>query len=160
MRDITERATVNRATFYAHFDDKYALFDHIVRESFKQELETFLPASAELSRDNLKRVVLAVCEYLSKLAKTCSASDEQVRPLVETQIQSQLYHLLLAWIASRLGDGTDLQVQPEIAASFLSWAIFGVGLQWSHSPTPAPADVVADEVLRLVTKGCALGLLP
>src|SRR5207245_2778046 len=27
IQDITERATVNRATFYAHFPDKYALLD-------------------------------------------------------------------------------------------------------------------------------------
>jgi AcrR family transcriptional regulator len=38
VQDITDRATVNRATFYAHFEDKYALFDHIVRETFQQTL--------------------------------------------------------------------------------------------------------------------------
>ncbi len=32
IQDITERATVNRATFYAHFQDKYALLDSIIRE--------------------------------------------------------------------------------------------------------------------------------
>ena len=27
IQEITDRATVNRATFYAHFPDKYALLD-------------------------------------------------------------------------------------------------------------------------------------
>src|SRR5438067_10824664 len=43
VQDIAERATVNRATFYAHFVDKYALMDSIVREQFRQALAGQLP---------------------------------------------------------------------------------------------------------------------
>ncbi len=32
VQDIAERATVNRVTFYAHFEDKYALMDSLMRE--------------------------------------------------------------------------------------------------------------------------------
>ena len=39
VQDIAERAGVNRATFYAHFEDKYALLDHSIRQGFRQELE-------------------------------------------------------------------------------------------------------------------------
>src|SRR5215475_8743962 len=38
VQDITERATVNRGTFYAHFTDKYALLDAIIREQFQTML--------------------------------------------------------------------------------------------------------------------------
>ena len=34
VQDITQRAGVNRATFYAHFDDKYDLLDHSIRQGF------------------------------------------------------------------------------------------------------------------------------
>lgn len=30
IKDIAERATVNRATFYAHFEDKNALLEYMV----------------------------------------------------------------------------------------------------------------------------------
>jgi AcrR family transcriptional regulator len=158
VRDIAERATVNRATFYAHFEDKYALFDHIVRESFKQALESKLPPAAELSRDNLKQLVVVVCEHLAQLGKSCASSDEQVRPLVETQIQDQLYQLVLGWTEKRHVGGGDLPAKPQIAASFLSWAIFGAGLEWSHDPSLGSAQEMADQVLLLMTKGCLLGI--
>ena len=39
VQDITEKAGVNRATFYAHFPDKYALLDYTVRQGFRQPVE-------------------------------------------------------------------------------------------------------------------------
>src|SRR3984893_18802285 len=43
IQDIAERATLNRATFYLHFDDKYQLLDRIVQEQFHQLVTKDLP---------------------------------------------------------------------------------------------------------------------
>src|SRR4030065_709381 len=43
VHDIAEGATVNRVTFYAHFEDKYALLEYTMREMFKQRLRSQLP---------------------------------------------------------------------------------------------------------------------
>ncbi len=34
VKDISERANVNRATFYAHFKDKYDLLDSFISDEF------------------------------------------------------------------------------------------------------------------------------
>src|SRR3984893_1278216 len=34
VQDITEAATVNRATFYAHYEDKFALLGELIRVTF------------------------------------------------------------------------------------------------------------------------------
>jgi len=39
VQDITERAEVNRTTFYAHFPDKYSLLEESIRQAFRSELE-------------------------------------------------------------------------------------------------------------------------
>ena len=46
IQDITERANINRVTFYAHFEDKYALVEAIVREKFQNHLVKTLPPVA------------------------------------------------------------------------------------------------------------------
>lgn len=43
MQDIAERATVNRVTFYARFQDKYALLEYTVREMVRQSLHSQVP---------------------------------------------------------------------------------------------------------------------
>ena len=39
VQDVTDKALINRATFYAHFQDKYALLDYSISQMFKQEID-------------------------------------------------------------------------------------------------------------------------
>src|SRR5690349_14450515 len=65
VQDITEKAGVNRATFYAHFPDKYALLDHSIRQGFRHEIEKRLLNACHYSEENLKALIVTVCEFVS-----------------------------------------------------------------------------------------------
>ena len=69
VQDIADRATLNRATFYAHFADKYALMEYSVRETFKQALASGLPMEANLSSANLYNLIVIVCEFLREVLR-------------------------------------------------------------------------------------------
>src|SRR5215510_15801948 len=58
VQDIAQQAGINRATFYAHFSDKYALLDHLVREMFLQMLYARIEENAAYSTDNLKQLII------------------------------------------------------------------------------------------------------
>ena len=61
VQDIADRATVNRATFYAHFVDKYELFASVTREWFRKALRQRLGDGAALSRARRPR---SACSWL------------------------------------------------------------------------------------------------
>jgi AcrR family transcriptional regulator len=67
VQEIAKRATVNRATFYAHFAEQYELFDHIISETFREELGRRLSSPPDLNEDNLRALLLAACDYLEWL---------------------------------------------------------------------------------------------
>src|SRR3954467_2243048 len=50
VREIAERADINRGTFYLHFTDKYALTSAVVRDVFHQELVRDWPTAPAWSR--------------------------------------------------------------------------------------------------------------
>src|ERR1700746_4022907 len=45
VNDIAERSAVNRATFYDHFPDKFALLEDIIADSFQAMLEARMAGS-------------------------------------------------------------------------------------------------------------------
>ncbi len=153
VQEIAERATINRATFYAHFRDQYELFDYAISEAFREELRRRLPASPELSEENLRVLILAVCDYLEGLNTACSWSDRRFRPLIEARVQGELYELLLGWIEVSPQKTNGRPANPEVLATVVSWAIFGAGLQWSRNGAPRSAQETADQVLSVIVGG-------
>jgi AcrR family transcriptional regulator len=153
VQEIAERATINRATFYAHFRDQYELFDYVISEAFRDELRRKLPPSPGLDEENLRALVLAACDYLAGLNTACSWKDRQFRPLIEARVQSELYELVLGWIRALPQKTDGGPPSPEVLASAVSWAIFGAGLQWSRDDAGPSADEVADQVLEVIVYG-------
>ena len=153
VREIAERATINRATFYAHFRDQYELFDYVISEAFREELRRRLPVSPGLSEENLKVLILTVCGYLEGLNTACSWSDRRFRPLIEARVQGELYELLLGWIEASPQKTDGGSTTPEVVATVVSWAIFGAGLRWSRKGESRSAEETADQILSVIVGG-------
>lgn len=155
IQDITERATVNRATFYAHFPDKYALLDSIIRESFQMMVASKLPSSPRWGTQNLRALIRAVFDFFGEFHSDCRPSDTQFDPLIERALQQELAEILLSWLKQAKVPGKRYRVRLETVASVLSWAIFGTATQWSRGEQKLPAEEMTNQVLLVLTEGVA-----
>jgi AcrR family transcriptional regulator len=147
VQDITEKAGVNRATFYAHFVDKYDLLDKSIRKGFMEEIDKRMLNACHLTQDNLRNLIIAVCEFTHTVNAHCKPAQAQFESLVETQVEGVLHELLLKWL-----EKTTLPVPAETAATAASWAIYGLALQWSHAKQPGPVEDFAVQVMPLVSQ--------
>ncbi|HRV94938.1 MAG TPA: TetR/AcrR family transcriptional regulator [Anaerolineae bacterium] len=154
VQDIASRATVNRATFYAHFEDKYALMESFIRTGFQQRVAEELSRSAAFTVDNLRLLIGIVLEYLVQVeSNQCRGAKQHAEPLFETIIQDELYQILLSWLKQPPPADVRCWAARETAAVAMSWAIFGAGLQWSQSRRNTPAEEMADQMVGLLTHG-------
>ena len=149
VQDITKRAGINRATFYAHFTDKYDLLNFAVREAFKEELERRVLNACHYSTENLRQLMLTVCEFLENHNRHCFNADQQFNALIEEQIRTQIFDLVLHW----LGGGTwplRSVASPEQVATVVSWAIYGLAYQRNRMRPLPPAEAFVDQGLHLI----------
>jgi AcrR family transcriptional regulator len=153
VQDIAERADVNRATFYAHFVDKYALLDHLVGEMIRQELARRVSVEVPVTAGNFEALIVTVLETVAAFNGRCKTTDRDINPLVEARVQLDLESFLLEWLGRAQSVEAELPVSRETAASVLSWAIFGAGIAWSRENREIAVDEKAREVMALLSGG-------
>lgn len=147
VQDIAQKAGVNRATFYDHFTDKYELLDYSVRQSFRQEIEKRMLNVCTYSNENLRALIIAVCEYIVTASSHCNPPSQQFEQVMETQVKLQVQELIQKWL-----EKFDTDIDPRIASTAASWAIYGLAMQWSHDKNKKrlSAETFAEEVLPLI----------
>lgn len=145
VQDITQKAEINRATFYAHFSDKYALLEASTRQIFRQELEKRTLSVCHYSQQNLRALISTVCEFISWANGHCKEVDNQFETLIEKQVRMQVQDLLSLWIKE-----LHTTVEAELAVIASTWAIYGLAMQWKTSQNPLNSETYADRILPLI----------
>jgi len=144
VQDITERATINRATFYDHFNDKYALMEFAFRVGFHQTLMRNRLDDAPCTDQNLALLISATCEFLLEFRGRCSPSNSDLDSRCEIQITNQLQEILLVWLAE--------QPAREMRASVTSWAIYGAAVHWKKVYRQMTLSEYVQQVIPMINE--------
>lgn len=136
--DIAERATVNRATFYAHFTDKFALLDAMIRENFAAHLSEGSPLAAPETGALLTKVGERTFAFVA-LHRRC-----RIDPDFEPQMQRSLEAELTDLLSPRFGHCT---------AMLIASALVGAAMNWRHQSPNAPPRPVVENIVRILVDG-------
>jgi AcrR family transcriptional regulator len=167
VQDIAEAATLNRATFYAHYSDKFALLEETIRVSFLELLGQRTVRFDGTCSSAFQAIILAVCDYLHEVQQSLSSKQHQFEPFVEATVIDQVRLVLLEGLRQRAAarkvapgilspeilspGGIPPDVIPaEIIAATASWAIYGAAQQWVHMPDRVPAEQFVAVAVHLV----------
>lgn len=162
VQDITDRACVNRGTFYTHFEDKPALLEYWLREQLQQRTAAIIASSDLWNLSTFRLFILKVVEWFTQLHKLTRSADRSLIPLVVTTLQEALFELLLQGFKPFADAGKDQQVALETVALVTSWAIFGAGFlcfhQWDERTEPLSSEELVKQVTSILVGGLAQAL--
>jgi AcrR family transcriptional regulator len=149
VRDITEAATVNRATFYDHYSDKYALLEGLVTGGFYQLLQERNVTYAGSCRLAARALILATSDYLTQSHGdgTYCVRHSVFEPLIEAAITAAIRKVLMAGLPK---SGPASGTPPEMVAATASWAIYGAVKEWINTPGHPSAENIVPLITQLI----------
>ncbi|MGE7768195.1 TetR/AcrR family transcriptional regulator [Peribacillus sp. NPDC096540] len=90
IKNITEHANINRATFYAHFEDKYQLFDEMIKDSATEMIKKYTKEVNTWDEKQIECLFHAVYEYLKQVKTECPYSYQNLFPLLRVKMLNAL----------------------------------------------------------------------
>jgi AcrR family transcriptional regulator len=147
VQDITDLATVNRATFYAHYPDKFALLECKVASDFHALLAERKVVFDGTCTGALLNIVLGVCDFLAMTQGSPCQRQRQMVPHLETAIAVVVQRMILEGLKSH-EDGNCISA--DLRAATVSWAILGAAKEWVRTPDRPTSDEIAGTVVEMV----------
>ena len=166
VQDITDRAALNRATFYLHYRDKQDLLVQSLHDAI-DELMSDIGASTDergqLVFDSTLRPIRATFQHVAERAQfyRVMMSAEGV-PAFIAGVRDYMSEITLKWLTALQPDAQQSAVPLEIVAHSLSWSLLGIVLWWLEHDMPYSPDYMAEQFRQLITYDLrqVLGLEP
>ncbi len=137
VQDIAERSTLNRATFYDHFPDKFALLEAMISERFGKAIEARMEGGEPACEKSLRQLILAACDFLTELSSGCTKNRRQFEPIAESCVRTILRESILRGLEAHGARN------PELKATMVSWAITGAAIQGIREKKMSPEELAA-----------------
>jgi AcrR family transcriptional regulator len=147
IQDVAEEAGVNRATFYAHYPDKYALLECMTASRFQELLDERGVTFDGTCNTALRLILLGICHYLETTLETLCDKERAMDPHVESAITGVVRQMILRGLKKHPWIGA---ISEEIVAATVSWALYGAAKEWLRTPNRVPADAIANDVTHIV----------
>jgi AcrR family transcriptional regulator len=149
VQDIADAATVNRATFYDHYTDKFALLEAMVAGEFHRLLQERKVQFDGGSASAAAPIILATCDFPAGCSTHAGPNHDHnaFEPLADAAVVNAIRRVLMAGMAPRRRHS---HIPLPMIASAASWAIFGAVKEWLHLRRRPSAETIVPTVLELV----------
>ncbi len=156
-QDITERATLNRATFYLHYRDKNDLLIKSMHDILGKLMEsTSVPETSphQLSAEDISKQSIAVFNHFAQYADFYRVMLCEIGvPSIITEMQRCIEEIGLRWLRWRQPDPSRCTVEPEMVIKFVSAACIGVAKWWLENGRPYSTEYMAQQFVNLALMG-------
>ena len=154
IQKITDRAMLNRATFYAHFNNLEDLTRYVVSQTFLESIDKDLLNAAPLTEKRFCQLGIATYRYMQIFAtdEDCSSGksdpaqntknpkSDDLRLRIEKQIAQELYIILLSWLTTTTMKANSRMIEPKLQALAMSAALCTLAVQKDSDLPELPLD--------------------
>jgi len=159
VQDIADAASVNRATFYDHYTDKFDLLEAMVAGGFHRLLRERSVSYDGSCVSAARPIILAACDYMAQNHGSSGPSAEYsaCEPQIDAAVVATIRRVLLGGVEKHAVGPVP---SPEMVATASAGAIFGAVKEWLRTPDRPSSEEIAGVILPLVMPVLAGGRMP
>lgn len=154
VKDISERANVNRATFYAHFKDKYDLLDSFISDEFMTIVSSRISPDAKLNEKTLRDLIFIMCDYHKTVGTSYIRLYKSANILIDMRVQLKLQNIVQNMLNNTRNCSKNEEEKLELITVMMSSGIYCATKHWHSKGNLKDASAVsalADEILSFMT---------
>ena len=147
---ISEKANVNRGTFYLHYTDKFDLLDKCIEEQFEQLLRVCASTGHDQTHYPTLDSLLATTKYFEEhfLFYSYMLNGKGM-----PSFRDRLHQLMVKGIEEQLNmEDINKGLNKDILVQFMASAIVGIVEWWIHNEMPVSANELARELWALLER--------
>lgn len=156
VREISERSTLNRATFYLHYYDKDELLEQLLDGALQglRESVQVMRVEYKYDSDNAHPIFVRLFEKMSErnrfyqimlVHEKVPYFTEAVRGIIETLVDDGTQYMR--------DDKVEFAVPAEISVAYITSAYLGVIIWWLKNGMPHTPVYMAKQLTRMSTVG-------
>lgn len=142
IKDITQKATINRATFYYHFFDKYDLMETVLSEDILREVLKDVTSHEALTPKVLYDIFISLITFQSGLANQCSRSYEAFTPKIETVVKEAMGRAFKKLLRQQYPTWSTDKL--ELHSIMLGWSLYGMSMKFVKNGDLPSEDLMKD----------------
>ncbi|MFJ7978677.1 TetR/AcrR family transcriptional regulator [Peribacillus sp. NPDC096379] len=136
VKQLCDVSNVHRTTFYAHFEDKYALLSYAIKQIGKDVEEQL----------NFKEVHMCLFEVADKNKDLFAQLFLEERDSLRSILRMEMYAAIIDRFEKA---GKEIQIEQEIMIEALIGSILGVLNWWITNNRPIPIEEIYEKVQTL-----------
>ncbi len=150
VKELCEKADINRGTFYSHYKDQNDLYDSILAELFRN-LETYIKKSMDIDIGDRKHAVL----FLSKVFNYCRNNAEYTSvflvPYRKSVVSEQIANFSKRYNIYRFNPNHPCSPSFErYYYTYISLGVIGVVQEWIENGMVQSDEDMAEIIFELV----------
>ncbi|ULH18072.1 TetR/AcrR family transcriptional regulator (plasmid) [Deinococcus sp. KNUC1210] len=153
VQDITARAGVNRATFYAHYQDKYTLFAQVLQEHLDALLVTTVTWPLTFDAQGLRSLLTATCLFMAQVHDQCHVHDDDMEMQINQQVQQRLGDHIRRSLSDCQQAPNSKIMSRELLATLTASSVYAAALIWGRAPAGRTLEAYVTETLVFVLAG-------
>jgi AcrR family transcriptional regulator len=160
IQDITDRASLNRVTFYLHYDNKMDLLQHASYEILDELVESYGGHTIFSFPKGAHSIIQANFEHLQKYQSFYKAvlGREGVLPFIRS-LENYVYQSNLKRLREEKGEDLEMTLERKILLHHLATGLVGIASWWMENDQPCSPAEMADHLEVIFQEGYYCPLL-